>query len=542
MVRDPLLTVDFDKNQRTGQSDDIPKLRVGFVEECDLLDFKLSGKFSVYNDQGIAILEGVTAPLRWRLKIENRQSAKYEYNILINKFASKDLAAEQEYKLIEKGIGASIKTIGGKIYYKNKMINNNTEYWLIVDHLSSQEEAHQFAEKRLPGMVVAFFKQKLSEPHALLELYDNEFEKLAESENMIKIVPDSENVVTYVYDLKTQSPPEKAKKNYVVLKGPVEFRCMDQGKVAVISKLTIQDYVCNVVAHHCYEDMPIEVLEAMAVCVRSKAFSSLSIKHNEEPFDFCSGYHCQLFAGNINIPDSVVKAVDNTGGLVLKKKNRIIDANYAHICGGFTEASHPAHDKSSENSCPSVFDGDSNVDFKKYGDLSQNQTLKKWLFEAPEVFCNPAFVKDNQVANYFANYFRWKITYDREELEEYIASSTGKNIGTLFDIIPIRRGNSGRIKELEILASDKNLIFAEEASICKNLSETELPSCCFIVEQQLDHDGFPISFTFFGAGLGHGIGLCQAGAVALALQNATYDEILKHYFRGTVIKKIYEGS
>jgi SpoIID/LytB domain protein len=46
-------------------------------------------------------------------------------------------------------------------------------------------------------------------------------------------------------------------------------------------------------------------------------------------------------------------------------------------------------------------------------------------------------------------------------------------------------------------------------------------------------------FTFRGAGWGHGVGLCQIGAGVMASRGSSAEEILKHYFRGVEIKKIY---
>ena len=91
-------------NLTNKKNKEIPILKIGIIEQRDTLDFKLTGKFSVLNDQGIAILKGVTAPTKWRLKIKNRQPAKYEYSILLEKYYDLSKAEEQEYKLIEKGI------------------------------------------------------------------------------------------------------------------------------------------------------------------------------------------------------------------------------------------------------------------------------------------------------------------------------------------------------------------------------------------------------------------------------------------------------
>jgi SpoIID/LytB domain protein len=46
-------------------------------------------------------------------------------------------------------------------------------------------------------------------------------------------------------------------------------------------------------------------------------------------------------------------------------------------------------------------------------------------------------------------------------------------------------------------------------------------------------------YIFHGAGWGHGVGLCQIGAAVMATEGFSAEEILKHYFRGVEIKKIY---
>ena len=48
-----------------------------------------------------------------------------------------------------------------------------------------------------------------------------------------------------------------------------------------------------------------------------------------------------------------------------------------------------------------------------------------------------------------------------------------------------------------------------------------------------------IGMTFYGRGWGHGVGMCQVGAYGMALDGATYEEILKKYYKGIELKKIY---
>jgi len=47
------------------------------------------------------------------------------------------------------------------------------------------------------------------------------------------------------------------------------------------------------------------------------------------------------------------------------------------------------------------------------------------------------------------------------------------------------------------------------------------------------------AFVFRGAGFGHGVGMCQLGAIGMAEAGKTHDVILGHYYRGTHLHKLY---
>ena len=51
--------------------------------------------------------------------------------------------------------------------------------------------------------------------------------------------------------------------------------------------------------------------------------------------------------------------------------------------------------------------------------------------------------------------------------------------------------------------------------------------------------GTVVGATFFGRGWGHGVGMCQVGAYGMALAGATYEEILKKYYSGIALQKLY---
>ena len=539
MLGQPDIDSDLSNQIENPYPDGIPILRIGLIENRDSIEFRLTGRFSVVNDQGIPILKDVASSVKWRVKIEHYLPAKYTYNILLGKFQERRLAQDCEYKLIEKGIGTRIKVRGGKLYYNDRVVNDNTQFWVVVDNLNSEQEAQTFAKQRMADFEYQIIKEKIYEPHASLELFDSEFEKLGASEGVIRIVPESPEIVTYIYDSTLDSDVQNRPTKHRSLSGPLEFRCTDDGKIIIICELPLEKYIESVVALEVNPDFPIEAIQAQAIAVRSKTIASLGIKHHEDTFHLCSGAHCQLFNGLMQTPEVILKAVRATKGTVLRDNRQVIDANYSSICGGYTEAYHTLNQEGLADPYPPVFCGNNKRNLEKNVDLTDDKNLRAWVHEEPDVYCNLVHFQGNNQLNYIPKQFRWHINYDRQELEEIISDKMGHDIGTLYDIIPVRRGTSGRIFEIEILASNKNILLEGEQKICQTLSNEKLASSCFTVDRQFDDNGFPVSFTFYGAGSGHGVGLCQAGGIGMALQGKNYAQILSHYFRGIEIKKIY---
>ena len=103
----------------------------------------------------------------------------------------------------------------------------------------------------------------------------------------------------------------------------------------------------------------------------------------------------------------------------------------------------------------------------------------------------------------------------------------------MVDLIPIERGASGRLTKLQIIGTKRTLIVGKELEIRKWLSESHLHSSAFVADKTTD------GFVLTGAGWGHGVGLCQIGAAVMGAKGYTYDQILKHYFRGATLNAAY---
>jgi SpoIID/LytB domain protein len=131
------------------------------------------------------------------------------------------------------------------------------------------------------------------------------------------------------------------------------------------------------------------------------------------------------------------------------------------------------------------------------------------------------------------------LEFTQEELSRIIKDKSGIDFGLIKDLIPILRGYSGRIIKLKIVGQKRELIIGKELEIRKTLSHSHLYSSAFYVEKKNIVNGIPQNFILYGAGWGHGVGLCQIGAAVMGEKGYGFDEILIHYFNGAKIQKIY---
>ena len=107
------------------------------------------------------------------------------------------------------------------------------------------------------------------------------------------------------------------------------------------------------------------------------------------------------------------------------------------------------------------------------------------------------------------------------------------------DLVPVERGDSSRLVKLKITGSKKTFTIGKELEIRRILSPTHLYSSAIIIDKLNIQNNVPRKFVIYGAGWGHGVGLCQIGAAVMASVGYQFDEILLHYFKDAKLKKIY---
>jgi stage II sporulation protein D len=332
----------------------------------------------------------------------------------------------------------------------------------------------------------------------------------------------------------------------------------DDKTITVLNEIPLERYLKSVISSEMSCAAPMEFLKAHAVISRSWLLAALDRKkktrktskssekitdeevihwHDREEhdlFDVCADDHCQRYQGITKIiSEQAQEAVRETRGMVITYRDKICDARYSKACGGITEDFDTAWDDKQVPYLASISDASvSHLPIKTEGEASA------WILSAPDAYCNtkdegllekilPDFDRQTKT------FFRWRVEYSRSELEEILREKSGFDFGTLKEIVPITRGPSARISRLKIVGSKRSIIVGKELEIRRWLSRTHLYSSAFVVMVEAGR------FTFHGAGWGHGVGLCQIGAAVMATKGFSTEKILKHYFKGVEIKKVY---
>jgi SpoIID/LytB domain protein len=261
-------------------------------------------------------------------------------------------------------------------------------------------------------------------------------------------------------------------------------------------------------------------------------------------FDVCADDHCQRYQGITKADTPAVeRAIEATRGEVLMYGDKICDARFSKSCGGITESFEncwaPVH---IPYLTPVIDNIEAPVGFDI--ELTTEDSAIDWIRKSPAAFCNTTDKKVlSQVLNNYdqetTDFYRWKVEYTQTELSELICRKSGIDFGEIIDLTPVKRGESGRIIELRITGTIQSCIVGKELEIRKWLSESHLYSSAFVTDKFDFIDDIPQRFTLRGAGWGHGVGLCQIGAAVMGEKGYTYKEILRHYFKGTELKRIY---
>lgn len=300
--------------------------------------------------------------------------------------------------------------------------------------------------------------------------------------------------------------------------GSIRALPREDGGVDLVGLVPLETYLEGVVPHEIGTPGPdaYAAVQAQAVAARTYAMSRIEL-NREKPYDVEAGVMDQVYRGNEKRGRMTSSAVYDTRGLVLMHKGGFCDAYYSATCGGHTSDIRKIWPD--RPSAPYL-----------YGRRDRGEG-------GGDSFCAPA------------RNFRWRYSFSGRALGDtvrrtlpMVAGVDEAEVGELVDVRVRERSASGRVQELEIVTSTQS--FVVEGDRIRRVVMLDvgkgriLPSTLFDVETVMSGSRVGV-VSFAGGGNGHGVGMCQNGALGMARKGYSYSMILQHYYPGAELKPGY---
>jgi stage II sporulation protein D len=255
----------------------------------------------------------------------------------------------------------------------------------------------------------------------------------------------------------------------------------------IVSTVALEEYLYSVVPHEMTPSWPGAALAAQAVCARTYV---LQRSDPRRAYDVVPSELDQVYTGVESETPAARAAVDSTAGMVLRFTDQYARVMYSSCCGGHTEAANEA-----------------------WGG-------------APIPYLNGVLCTTCTASPYY----RWNHELELGAVATAFAPEL-QPVGSLQAVNPGDRDPSGRVRTV-VLNAEHGAVPVKGATFRLRVGPRVLPS--LLISRFEPATEAPERIAIEGGGLGHGVGLCQWGARGLALGGASFSDILRFYFPGTV--------
>ncbi len=260
-------------------------------------------------------------------------------------------------------------------------------------------------------------------------------------------------------------------------------------EMTVVDEMPIETYLLGVVGGEMQASWPAEALKAQAVIARSYVLAKLPDTDAHAAYDVDASVEDQVYRPSKQPAPSILAAVQSTAGEIVQHRDQILKTYFHSCCGG--------------------------------------QTIPAEAVWGPDAAQGLSGVRDPYCLR--SPHRQWQHHVKRNDLQNRLDSSgyITPNVRGL----RIPHGNA-RASAITIVTDGDPLELAAN-TFRRTVGFQQLKSTWFTARP---YNG---GWLFRGRGYGHGVGLCQWGAKTMAERGKTYPEILKFYYPGTTLKKLY---
>jgi stage II sporulation protein D len=375
-----------------------------------------------------------------------------------------------------------------------------------------------------------------------------------------RIILTERNVNVAVFDSPTLFPQfsavginERVSLGQNSYRGRIELTRIGGQNITAVNVIGVEEYLYSVVPSEMPHRWHAEALKAQAVACRTYAVTRRGV-HSESGFDVCDSVHCQAYHGAGQETPETTAAVNATMHMLLWHNNEPINATYFASSGGFTDHSENVW----VNTVPymrSVMDPHE-IEPRVWSRVITLSDLDRSL-AARQASIGRATgmridrVQNNRVQELTVTGIFGNITLTKEEIRTFFAPAGGSLDSRNFTI-------EGGSHNPTALTSPVNVLGAGATSGSQVISAHYIRShdggvlpaaasgSVITVRSAYGHASYSInpqgqvpegSFVLNGLGHGHGVGMSQAGARGMAENGFTFEQILRHYYTGTEIRR-----
>lgn len=333
------------------------------------------------------------------------------------------------------------------------------------------------------------------------------------------------------------------------------------GRIAVVNIVPEDVLVAGILPSEMFATAPMEALKAQAVTARGELFAKIGRRHLADPYLVCSEQHCQVYKGRTAEHPRTNQAARETAGELSFLDGELVDSVYSACCGGHTEPAHIVWDRPKKRALlgrpdapladpaqrawlsPAVAGSAFTREISSAVaagtlaapsspvplDLRREEDVRRFL-ELPReaTFCGRSSFNQKGDA------YRWSRRFTAPELS---AAFADLGVGEVARLTIDERGPGGRLRSLLVEGTGKSARVYRELPVRRRLSN--LRSGLFVIDEERDPAGRLVAVTLRGAGFGHGAGMCQQGAIGMAEAGRSYREILRHYYMGAEVRKVF---
>ena len=290
----------------------------------------------------------------------------------------------------------------------------------------------------------------------------------------------------------TQEPGGFSKIGTKRYRGKIAVEKLADGSFRAVNHVGLEDYLRGVVGGEMPADSPAEALGAQAVAARSYVLGEIA--RGKPVFDSVAS---QVYRGREAEDPRTDAAVARTEGLVLRYQEEIFLAYFHSTCGGHTGDPLPTL---GEPACPP-------------------------LRGIPCGYCSEKGSK----------YFRWETEVPFPILDEIVA---GQRLGSRIQSLgPGSKDPWGRWMSVRLVGNQKEGTMRGDlfrAEVNARLRDAGNLRSLLITGFEAREN----AFRFSGGGWGHGVGMCQVGAIEMARLGFSYEQILARYYPGARLEPL----